>query len=73
MWRPAKRKVEEVETTAEADAEAENDTGLTGAQHLGVALSPSDGGVAPTRPHHQLRFWTEGMPRRARANRGAAH
>ena len=36
MRRPAKRKVEEVETTAEADAEAENDTGLTGAQHLGV-------------------------------------
>ena len=36
MRRPAKRKVEKVETTAEADAEAENDTGLTGAQHLGV-------------------------------------
>jgi hypothetical protein len=36
MRRPAKQKVKEVETPAEADAEAENDTGLTGAQHLGV-------------------------------------
>ena len=33
MRRPSKRKVEEVETTAEAVAEAENDTGDTGAQY----------------------------------------